>query len=177
MNEDVYGIIFTIYAVIVIVGIFLGFGEQRKVVIFRDYDDLGLTFLIPASFFLIVYIFSYFGISQKFSSIIGGGVALLLTFKLLKDTYLDNNRNVKFTLLAFFTKIPLAIIWILNFINMLNPSGKTAQQRSSSRGISMVILAILTPILIALVVEKEGSYFNPRSWIRGRRVGNIRDHL
>lgn len=177
MNEDIYGIVFTIYAVIVIIGIFLGFGEQRKVIIFRDYDDLGLTFLIPASFFLILYVFSSFGVSQKFSLIIGGGVALILTFKLLKDTYLDNNSSIKFTFLAFFTKMPLAVIWVLNFINMLNPSGKTARQRSSSRQTSMVILAILTPILAALVVEKEGSFFNPQSWIRGRRVGNIRNHL
>jgi len=177
MNEDTYGIILTIYAVIVIIGIFLGFGEQRKVVIFKDYDDLGLTFLIPASFFLIVYVFSFFRISPKFSLIIGGSVAIILTFKLLKDTYIDNNSNIKFTFLAFFTKMPLAVIWVLNFINMLNPSGKTARQRSSGRQSSMVILAILTSILAALVVEKNGSFFNPRSWIRGRQVGNIRNHL
>lgn len=172
-----YEIIFSVYAVVVIVGIFLGYGENRKVVVFRDYDDLGLTFLIPASFFLIQYIFSYFGVSQKISLIIGGTVAIALTLKLIKDTYEDNNRVLKFALLAFLTKVPLAVIWVLNLINMLNPSGRTAEQRRGSRQASMVILAILTPIVAALVVNKEGSFFNPKNWIRGRRVGGLRNHI
>jgi hypothetical protein len=41
----------------------------------------------------------------------------------------------------------------------------------------MVILAILTPIPGLLVLNKEGSLFNPKSWLAGRRVGNIRNHL
>lgn len=175
--NDAYTITATVYMIFILIGVVLGFGQNRRIVIFRDYDDLGLTFLIPASFFLIVYIFAMFGINQSFSLVLGSLVAILLTIKLLRDTYLDNNRSLIYSLLAFFTKLPLAIIWILNFINMLNPGGNTAQERRKSRQTSMVILALITPVMAALIVEKEGSLFNPQSWIKGKRVGSIRNNL
>jgi hypothetical protein len=38
-------------------------------------------------------------------------------------------------------------------------------------------MAILTPIIGMLVVKREGSMFNPKEWIKGRRIGGIRNHL
>jgi hypothetical protein len=40
--------------VLIIIGIFLGAGEKRKIVVFSNFNDLGLTFLIPASLLLIL---------------------------------------------------------------------------------------------------------------------------
>ncbi len=40
----------------IILGVILGFGDNRKIVVFSDYDDLGLTFLIQVSYFLIIYL-------------------------------------------------------------------------------------------------------------------------
>ncbi len=60
---------------------------------------------------------------------------------------------------------------------MLKPSGATAAERRSSRGTAMIVLAILTPIIGLVVANKEGSLFNPKDWIRGRRVGGMRHHL
>jgi hypothetical protein len=90
---------------------------------------------------------------------------------------MDNHRDIVSTFFVVITKVPLGIIWVLNFITLLNPSGDTAQKRRKNRGTALVILAILTPILSMVVANKEGSFFNPRDWIRGRRVGNIRNYL
>jgi len=80
-------------------------------------------------------------------------------------------------LMSLMTKVPLGIIWILNFITMLNPGGKTAVQRRKNRGTALVILAFLTPIIGMLVANKEGSLFNPKDWIKGKRIGEIRNYI
>jgi len=60
---------------------------------------------------------------------------------------------------------------------MLNPTGKTATKRRKNRGMALVIMALITPIIGMLVVNKEGSIFNPRDWVKGRQIGSIRDHI
>ena len=81
-------------------------------------------------------------------------------------------------LLALCTKLPLAILWVFSLVSMLNPQGKNARERRQARGIAMIILTIITPIVAQLVVEKKGSLFNPKQWIKGRHgVSHIRNHL
>ena len=41
----------------------------------------------------------------------------------------------------------------------------------------LVIVGHLAPIIGMLVVEKEGSLFNPRDWIKDKRIGSVRNHL
>lgn len=174
---DMHNFLLIVFLIIIIFGIVKGYGDNRSIIIFRDYDDLGLTFLIPASFFLIMYIFAMLGGNQTFGIILGGAVAAWLFFILVKNTYLDNEKDIGKSLLALITKMPLAIIWVVNLVEVLNPSGKGAQ-RSKNRGQALVILTLLTPIIGMLVVDKQGSCFNPKSWIRGRRVGStIRNSL
>jgi len=172
-------IILAAYLIIIIFGIVKGVGENRQVVIFKDYDDLGLTFLIPAAFFLIYIVSSrILGPESDIPFVAGFSVSLWLTSKLIKQTYTDNGNNILKTILALATKIPLAIIWVYNLIQILNPSGDSSVQRAKNRGGAMVVLMILTPIVGALIVDKTGSYFNPKSWIKGRRVGaGIRNHI
>ncbi|WP_445769186.1 hypothetical protein, partial [Rheinheimera sp.] len=123
---------------VVVFGVFKGCGENRSIIVFRDYDDLGLTFLVPASFFLITYIFTMLGGNQNIGAIIGGVVALILFIKLVINTFIDNGRRIGKCALSLITKLPLAIIWIVNFIQLLNPSG-TGSQRSKNRGQALVI--------------------------------------
>lgn len=109
--------------------------------------------------------------------ILGGVVSFILFLILAKNTYIDNNRHLAKSILAFITKVPLAIIWIANLIQLLNPSG-TGNKRRQNRGQALVILTLITPIISLLVVNKSGSYFNPKSWITGRKGGSsIRDNM
>jgi len=176
-NGNGYQIFLLAYFIMMIITIFKGYGENRSVVIFRDYNDLGLTFLIPTSFVLIYYLFMMFG----GNSVWGAGLALVIAVSLfvllVKNTYEDNNKQMLATILSILTKVPLGIIWIVSFITMLNPGGKTAKERRKNRGTALVIMAILTPIISMLVVEKEGSLFNPSDWIKGKRIGSVRNHL
>ena len=166
-----------IYFIVMIITMFKGYGENRSVVIFRDYDDLGLTFLIPASFVLIYYLFAMFSGNPTLGAGLALVVSIILFFLLLKNTYEDNHKKVFPTILSIMTKVPLGIIWILSFMTMLNPSGKTAKERRKNRGTALLIMGILTPIIGMLVANKEGSLFNPRDWVKGRRIGSIRKHL
>ena len=157
---------------VVVIGIFKGAGANRSIVVFADYDDLGLSILIPASFFLISLLFRLFGGSPAIGMIIGAIVALWLMVILIKNTYIANGSRPGPTALALVTKIPLSVIWFISLVSTLNPSG-TGRQRTSNRALAMLILALLTPILALLVVDKSGSTFNPRNWIKGRRVGSV----
>jgi len=38
-------------------------------------------------------------------------------------------------------------------------------------------LAIITPIIGLLVADKSGALFNPKQWIKGKRIGSIRNHM
>jgi hypothetical protein len=176
-NSDLWNLFLLLYFTVMIVAIFKGYGENRTVVIFRDYNDLGLTFLIPASFMLVFYLFMVFGGNSALGIGLATIVALILFSILLKNTYEDNGKKLVSTILAIMTKVPLGIIWIFSFISMLNPSGKTAAQRRKDRASALVIMGLLTPIIGMLVVNKEGSHFNPRDWIKGRRIGSIRKHI
>ncbi len=165
------------FFLIVIVGVVKGAGENRSIVVFRDYDDLGLTFLIPASFALIYILFAKMGGNPQVGAVLGGVVAAALLFRLSVNTFTDNGRNIFKTLLALTVKIPLAVIWIFNLLQLLNPSG-TGRQRRQARGQALIILTLLTPILGMLVANKSGSFFNPASWLKGRRgVSSIRNSL
>jgi len=176
-NESGFQGFLLVYFIVMIVTMFKGYGENRSVVIFRDYNDLGLTFLIPASFVLIYYLFMMFGGNPTLGAGLALVVAVILFFILLKNTYEDNHKKVFPTILSIMTKVPLGMIWILSFMTMLNPGGKTARERRKNRGTALLIMGILTPIIGMLIANKEGSMFNPRDWVKGKRIGSIRKHL
>lgn len=174
----IYNILLIIFLGLVIFGIVKGYGDNRTIIVFKNYDDLGLTFLVPASFFLVTYIFQMLGGNADIGFGLGAIVAIGLLGVLIRNTYQDNGQDVGKCLVALITKLPLGVFWVLNLINLLNPGGRTGTDRRRNRGQALVILTILTPIIGMLVVDKSGSYFNPRNWIFGRRVGpTIRNNL
>lgn len=176
-NGGVYNLFLLIYFVIIIVTMFMGYGDDRKVVIFHDYDDVGLSFLIPASFLLILYLFLSFGGNPKFGILLASIIAMVLFVLLVQNTYISNNKSFVHTILSIITKIPLSIIWLLSLIFIVNPIGKTAIQRRKNKNIAMVILVILTPIIGMLVAEKQGSLFNPKKWMKRKQYNNSREYL
>ena len=174
---NIYNIGLLIGFSIVIIGIFLGAGKNRKIIVFKDYDDLGLTFLIPTSFFGIIFIFHMFGGSPKFSIPLAAIVSFILFCIMIKNSYIDNDRVIWKLLLSVVTKLPLAFLWVINLMSLIKPSGQTAKQRRENRANALLILAIITPIIGLLVVDKSGALFNPKQWIKGKRVGSIRNHM
>jgi preprotein translocase subunit SecY len=104
-------------------------------------------------------------------------VAFILFCIMVKNTYIDNDRVIWKVLMALMTKLPLAFLWVINLISLIKPSGQTARQRRESRANALLILAIITPIIGLLVADKSGALFNPKQWIKGKRIGSIRNHI
>ncbi len=174
---DFYSLGLAAAFIVIITGIFMGAGKNRSLIVFRDYDDLGLTFLIPVSFILITLLFANAGGHQGIGILLASGVAAILFVKLAINTYLDNGRSILKALLALIVKVPLSWIWMLNLLQLLNPQG-TGNTRRKNRAQALIILTLLTPIIGLVIADKSGSFFNPRGWLRGRRgVSTVRNHL
>jgi hypothetical protein len=94
-NITFFDCVLAAYFVLVIYGIFKGAGDNRSIIIFKDYDDLGLTFLIPASYALSYALITSIGGGQLIANILGAGEALTLLLKLSKNTYLNNEQCIK----------------------------------------------------------------------------------
>lgn len=174
---NAYNILLLATFSIIIIGIFLGAGKNRTIVVFQDYDDLGLTFLIPTSFFGIIFIFHILGGNPIYSVPLATIVALILFCIMVRNSYIDNDRVIWKVMLVLVTKLPLAFLWVINLISLISPTGQTAKQRRESRVNALLILTIITPIIGLLVVNKSGDLFNPKQWIKDKRVGSIRNHM
>lgn len=155
--------IFNVYSLIVLIiiivaGIFLGF--KKKITVFRDYNDLGLVFLSILLPYILMYLLSIFftdhmSIAYTFVIIVG----LILFVWIVVRTYQDNN-NILFMLIALITKTSLCFLFIFNLLSFVSPEGKNADKRRSVRYALLAFLLLLTPLILALVKNKEG-IFNP----------------
>lgn len=163
------------WVILVVIGIFLGAGEKRKIIVFSNFNDLGLTFLIPASLFLTMTV-SFFVLADTYfmeSLVLGLGLSVILLLMMIFRSFRSNNMNPFKAILAILTKLPLSILWVIALLAVLDPDGNTRQARRKNRGMALVILTLLTPIILVLIAEKKGSLFNPYSWVRGTRSSGI----
>jgi hypothetical protein len=160
---------------VVLVGVVLGFGERRKIVIYSNYDDLFQTFLVPALATLsVLFLSGGFPLALLGYALLIGCVAI---FGLIVGrTFRSNEGSLWKAALAMITKFPLAFLWVLQIISLINPRGQTFLRRAQNRASALLILTLLTPIVAALVAEKTG-LFSPRELMRGKRIGGIREYL
>jgi len=144
---------------IVVLGAILG--VKQRLTVFRNYNDLGLAFLVTLSPLVLGYIFSFVtgGMDKLAIYAIVGVEALLLGWLVIR-TFQDNNSLV-LTLVAFVTKISLSFLFIINFLNFVAPRGETMARRASVRHIALTFLLVVTPMVFTLVKKPEG-LFNPR---------------
>lgn len=163
---NVYTII--AFIIIVVVGIFLGF--KKKITVFRDYNDLGLVFLLGISPIIPMLLFLFVASNQKeiaVAFIIIVETALFIW--IVVRTYQDN-KNIFSTLIALITKIPLSILFILNLLSFVAPTGKNWEKRAAKRYSSFAFVLLLAPIILALVKNKEG-IFNLDKTLSHRGIG------
>ena len=134
---------------IVVLGAILG--VKQRITVFRNYNDLGLAFLVTLSPVALFYIFSFVtgGLDTLATYVIIGIEALLLGWIVIR-TFQDNDSLV-LALVAFVTKISLSFLFIINFLNFVAPKGETMAKRASVRHIALTFLLIVTPIVFTLV--------------------------
>lgn len=170
---NIYNIVLTAIFSVVILGIFWGAGKNRKIIVFRDYDNLGLTFLIPTAFFGIIFLFHIFGGNPLYSTVLAGVIYFILLIILVKNSYADNNRVIWKLLFWLPSYHSLFYGWLIYFHSL----NQVVKQRRESRATALLVLTTITPIIGILVVDKHGEPFSPRQWIKGKRVGNIQNHM
>jgi hypothetical protein len=156
------------WLIVVIIGVVLGF--KQKITVFRDYNDLGLVFLIGLSPIVLTYLFSFVGGEQEkiaitFIILIEAVLFLWIVIRTFKD-----NPNVLGTLVALITKISLSVLFIINFLAFVSPQGKNYSERAKSRRNALAILLIVAPLVFGLVKNKKG-IFNPEQALARRGVG------
>ncbi|MFZ3116363.1 MAG: hypothetical protein WA133_00265 [Syntrophales bacterium] len=155
------------WVVIIVLGVILGI--KKKIVVFRDYNDLGLVFLLGLVPIVLMYIFSITAeksrnVAFTFTAIVEVIIFLWLIIRTFKD-----NGNPVYGLLALATKISLSVLFIINLLDFVTPSGKTSSPRASARRKGFAFLLLLTPIVFALVRNKEG-IFNPERTLASRGI-------
>ena len=171
-TEIIVNLLFGAWVIVII----YGFIQSRKgnVIVFIDFDDLALcfgTFVVPI---IIAIVGMYLGLQ------VGGLAVAALVFVgmlvyLVKQTYYSNGNSIKRTFISILTKVPLGLLWVGMFYQMLVPSGNSRSQRTQSRGRAVFILTFLTPIILMVVNEKTSRLFNPASFLQGRRFSGAID--
>ena len=169
--------VFSVYTLIlflavVVFGVVMGL--QKRATIYRNYTDLFivfLTLLTPVGFY-------YLGMLASSSEHKGDDQFVLYLFVAVEAGLLlwifwrtwQDNGNFFLALLAFLTKVPLAVIFIFNIIEFITPSGKTAGGRASNRRAGLIVLMLVAPLVLALVRDQEG-LFNLKGALTRRGIG------
>lgn len=144
-----YGII-----AFLLIGIILGF--TKTIVVYRDYADLTLVFMLVLAP-LGVYGLIGDKVENDIIRIVLLIIEIIIILLILIKTYIDNH-NIFKTILAFITKIPLGVIFAIYLVNLISPGGNSKGEKIKSRGISGIVLIFLAPILYGLVRNRVWSH-------------------
>ena len=142
-------------AALVITALGVALGLMNKVIFYNDYNDLGVsaaTIAIPA--LILASTFIFYKDQETIATIFLVAATAFIGFFIVMayKTFMANNMSVVVTLILIVAKLVMSFIFVLHLFNAL-----TAKKRAT-RGQSWFVLAILTPLLLALVHTKEGSF-------------------
>jgi uncharacterized protein len=174
---NVLSVLFVVWLSIVVVGIVCGF--KGTIVVYRNFDDLAIVFLMSVLPFVGGLAGFYFsGLKDSFAAPLLWGLSVVGTMVLFGWTIARTWRDQqpasawRFSL-ALITKVSLGILFLNNLVTLISPSGKTFNARSRARGTALLFLAVLTPIVMRLVREHEGVWAprNILSAYHRRRMG------
>jgi cytochrome bd-type quinol oxidase subunit 2 len=165
-------LIFNIYTligwiIIVVIGVILGY--KKMITVFRDYNDMGLVFLLGLIPIVLMYLFQLVAKDNQEVGFIFIVIVESILFLWIVIRTIQDNQNPIGILFALVTKLSLAILFIINLLDFVTPAGKTSAKRASSRRKGFAFLLLLTPIVFALVKNREG-IFNPERTLAGRGI-------
>ena len=153
LRNDYQNLIFIGLLIPIVAGIVMGF--LNKIVIFDNYDDLGLTFLMFILPVPMIYIYGFLGKSQYTLYFFLFIEILILCFILYKS-FINNRKNIFYTLLALYTKIPLSFLYLINLLLIIDDLFDKKFNRKTK--LLFMVFAIFTPIMAKLVRDKTGVF-------------------
>ncbi len=152
---------------IICITYFKGKDDYRKIIVYEDWNDVGLSFfsiVFPAFTTIILMNIEFL---SPYSLQIGFSLMIVLLGKLAIHTYKSNNESILYFLMAFITKILLGITLFTQIMNIINPNED--ENGNSNFWSALLILMIVVPMVNNLVVNKnQGSKINPFKWISSR---------
>ncbi len=140
---------------------------NRSIVVYEDWNDVGLSFfVIMFPIFVTIIMLNSESFSQ-YALQVGLVLTIILLGKLAIHTYKSNNGNILFFLMAFITKIFLGMTLFIQIMNVIFPSED--ENGNSNFWSAVLILLIVVPMVNNLVVNKnQGSKINPFAWMSKR---------
>lgn len=151
-----------------IVTYFKGKDGNRTIVVYEDWNDVGLSFFSIVFPMFVMATLLHSESSSQYAIQIGMLLMLTLLGKLAVHTYKSNNGNIPFFLMAYITKIFLGMTLFTQIMNVISPTKD--ENGNSNFWSAVLILLIVIPMVNNLVVNKnQGSKINPFAWM-GKRT-------
>ncbi len=157
-----------IWMLIVVAGTVLGF--MKKITVYRNYDDIGLVFLMMLLPFVAVMASQFLQDIEKnvFYALLGVfGCAEVFLFVVSGVRTYQDNSNIVTALVALLTKLTLSVLFLYNLIRLISPGGHTHLDNRRGRENAALWLLVLAPIVYGLVRDKVG-IFNPEKTLQSR---------
>ena len=149
VQTNVYGILGVILLVSTVASIALAFA--KTVVFYADYNDLALSAAMCA-FPAVIIVVSAMFVPHVAALYVAGVVFVGLLIKTAHTTFRSNNNSVMKTALLLVGKTVMSFLYVAHLYQAL------AGKKRTDRGKGWFVLAILTPLLIALVHERTGRF-------------------
>lgn len=160
-------IIIALVLITTVVTYFKGKDGSRSIVVYEDWNDVGLSFFAIIFPIFVTTIMLNSDFFSQYAPHVGLVLMVILLSKLAMHTYKSNNGNISFFLMAFITKIFLGMTLFTQIINVISPSED--EDGNSNFWSAVLILLIVIPMVNNLVVNKnQGSKINPFAWISKR---------
>lgn len=163
-----------IYVIFGVLFLGIGLGLKKKTVIFYDYDDMAFSlgiFIAPIAMMFILMVLQPANTTQ--AVIIMSIPSAVLFWLVLKKTW---KSGVRWTFpLVLYTKFFLSIFYVVAIWKLMAPDGDTRGERRIGRTIAFFFLLFATPLIAALVQNKQGMFFNaiPRGGSGGGMIRNM----
>jgi len=153
-------VLFVVFTILIISIVGIVIGLLNKAVYYNDVKDLAITFSVYPSFIVTLIFFEVFLPSLSDLAML---VVLGISCYVFWRSYLQNNKNVLLAIVVGISKLTFSFIYVLKIFDLLNPSGNSIFEKRYNRQTSMIVLAMLTPLLYKLINGETTSAENSRS--------------
>lgn len=150
-------VVLVVFSVIILLGSMLGFTHHLTV--YRDFNDLTVMFIGCALAFLGGFLTLVVGPIGAVLLVISAILLLVSLIKSFQDNYL------LLLPIAFVTKIALSFLFLHWLYGAIQPEGDTRARKASNRNMYLIFLAMLTPLVVGLVKNRDLGV-HPSQWLR-----------
>lgn len=124
-------------------------GWTCEAVFFKDADDLMASFIGWVAW-IVCIILSLF-LEWRWLMYVGHCVAIYFAYESARRAHLFNNGIWRLSLPVGIAKVMLSFIYIVTWMEALEPGGKTAAQKQENRIFALMIVGLLTLLFTKLV--------------------------